>query len=301
MKKRLRNLLSELLPSDDLASVCNSYDIVGDIAIIRLTSVPQENRQKIAEALMKTNRNVKTVLAQVGPVHGDFRIRNLEHVSGLRKTKTSHAESGCIFSVDVQKCHFSPRLSYERMRIARQVKRGEVVVNMFSGVGCFSLLIAKHSGASKVYSIDVNPEAVKLMQENVRLNGAYGVVVPILGDASRVIEERLCNVADRILMPLPEKALAYLPYALLALHKSGGRIHFYDFEHARKSEDPAEKVKQKVAEKLSSLQIESKTLFGRIVRSTGPNWYQVVLDLAAKDPFGKFNKRLLDTCCREAR
>jgi len=120
------------------------------------------------------------------------------------------------------------------------------------------------------------------MNENVRLNMVYGKVLPLEGDAKEVIKEKLCNSADRVLMPLPEKALEYLPYAILALEKSEGWIHYYDFEHARKNEDPIEKVKLKVSKKLESLGVKFEIPFGRVVRTTGPNWYQVVLDVAVK-------------------
>jgi len=279
LKKGLRALLSEILSSEELAYVYNSYDVVGDIAIARLTEVSEEPCQDIAEAVMRVHKNIKTVLAQTSPVHGTFRIRKLEYVAGENRTVTTHVESGCSFSVDVEQCYFSPRLSYERMRIAKQVRRNEVVVNMFAGVGCFSLLIAKHSNASKIYSIDVNPVAVQFMQENVRVNRVYGKVIPILGDAREVAERRLCNTANRVLMPLPEKAFEYLPCALSVLIGFGGWIHYYDFEHATKNEDPVEKVKSKVARRLEDLGVVFKISNGRVVRPTGPNWYQIVLDI----------------------
>jgi tRNA (guanine37-N1)-methyltransferase len=168
------------------------------------------------------------------------------------------------------------------MRIAKQVKNKEVIVNMFAGVGCFSIIIAKHSDADKVYSIDINPVAIQNLQENVRVNRLYEKVVPILGDAKDIIAERLCHVADRVLMPLPEKALEYLSYASLSLKESGGWIHYYDFEHAKKNENPILKIKMKVAEKLESLGADFQIPFGRVVRATGPNWYQIVLDIKAK-------------------
>jgi tRNA (guanine37-N1)-methyltransferase len=168
------------------------------------------------------------------------------------------------------------------MRIAKQVENGEAIVNMFAGVGCFSIIIAKHSNAEKICSIDINPTAIQNMQENVRLNRVYDKVVPMLGDAKDIIEKRLCHVADRVLMPLPEKAYEYLPYALLALKKTGGWIHYYDFEHAKKNENPIIKIKQKVAERLQSVGVDFQIQFGRVVRATGPNWYQIVLDIKAK-------------------
>ena len=153
---------------------------------------------------------------------------------------------------------------------------------MLAGVGCFSIVIAKHSNAKKVHSIDVNHAAFQYMRENVRLNGVYGRVIPIRGDAKEVIEKRLCHVADRVLMPLPEKAFKYLPYALLALKKAGGWVHYYVFEHSKKDENPVEKVKLKVTEKLESSSVAFEIPFGRVVRTTGPNWYQVVLDIVIR-------------------
>jgi len=93
---------------------------------------------------------------------------------------------------------------------------------MFAGVGCFSILIARNVPTAKVYSIDVNPVAFEFMQENVVVNRAFGQVFPLLGDAKALIETRLRGVADRVLMPLPEKALEYLPCAVAALKPSGG-------------------------------------------------------------------------------
>jgi len=282
LAKNLKALLSGVLSPEESAHVYNSYDVVGDIAIIRLTEVSKKHSGDIAKAIMSIHQNVKTVLAQTSPVRQGFRTRELRYVAGENRTGTAHVESGCIFYVDVSNCYFSPRLSYEHMRVARQVSDGEIVVNMFAGVGCFSLLIAKYSNASRVYSIDINPAAFEYMQENIRVNRAYGRVIPVLGDAKEIIEARFCQVAQRVLMPLPEKSLEYLPYALSALRKPGGWIHYYDFEHAKKVGDAVEKVKLKVAKELAGLNVAFETRFGRVVRSTGPNWFQVVLDIFVK-------------------
>jgi tRNA (guanine37-N1)-methyltransferase len=294
VKRRLRNTLRQVLSvslsAEDVANVYNSYDVIGDIAILRLREASVKHRRAIARAVMSVHRNVKTVVAQLEPVQGIFRTRRLRHVAGEHKTVTTHFESGCALRVDVSSCYFSPRLSHERMRIARLVKNGEVAVNMFAGVGCFSILMSKFSEASRVYSIDVNPAAFHYMQENVRLNGVYGKVIPILGDAKEIIVARLRHIADRVLMPLPEKALEYLPYSLLALKKTGGFVHYYDFEHSKKGLDAVEKVKLKVTERLAELDAVFSVVLGRVVRSTGPNWYQVVLDIAVSGQFDKFNK-----------
>jgi tRNA (guanine37-N1)-methyltransferase len=228
---------------------------------------------------MNIHKNLKTVLVQASPVAGAFRLRRLTHVTGKSKTSTVHKEYGCLFSVDVEKCYFSPRLSHERMRIAGIVTPNETIVNMFAGVGCFSIIIAKHVNVAKVFSIDANPTAIQFMQDNIRLNRVYDKVVPLLGDSKAIINSQLQRVADRVLMPLPEKAFEYLPLAVLALKESGGWIHYYDFDHATKTENPTEKTKLKVAEKLESLDLAFELPFSRVVRSTGPNWYQLALDV----------------------
>jgi len=271
--------LSRILSSGVSSKAYVSYDIVGYIAIIRLPNASPENAQNVAKAIMNIYKNVKTVLVQASPVTGDFRLRRLTHVAGENKTSTIHKEYGCLFSVDVEKCYFSPRLSHERMRIAGIVKPNETVVNMFAGVDCFSIIIAKHVSATKVFSIDVNPTAIQFMQQNIRLNRVYNKVIPLLGDSKAIVNSQLQRVADRVLMPLPEKALEYLPCAISALKASGGWIHYYDFAHAKKTESPAEKVKLKVAETLDALGVDFEFSLVRIARSTGPNWFQIAADV----------------------
>jgi len=286
--KRLKDALS-FLPADALASICNSYDMIGDIAIIRLTKQSERFKEKIARAIMQFHGNVRTVLAQMSAIQGDFRLRKLEYVGGEDKTRTIHTESGCWFSVDVASCYFSPRLIHERMRIANQV-RDEVAVNMFAGVGCFSIIAAKHSIVKKIYSIDINPIAIQFLRENVRINRVFGTVVPLLGDAKEIIGRNLNNVADRILMPLPGKAFEYLPFAFSALKKEGGLIHYYDFEYGKKAERSICKVSDRVMNWFDKIGVGAEVLCGHIVRSIGPHWFQIVLDVRVKSSSDKFNK-----------
>jgi len=281
VRRNLKSVLKEKLKPRELNSLIKGYDIIGDIAVIRVPANLKSRSPTVAEAIMRTHKRVKTVLRQAGAVSGEFRLRQLEWVSGEEKTETLHREFSCVFRVDLEKSYFSPRLSHERMRIARLVKPQETIVNMFAGVGCYSIIIAKHSGAEKIYSVDVNPFAVRYMKENIRLNRVDARVTPLLGDAKRVVAERLLRVADRVLMPLPEKAHEYLDCALSALKPSGGYIHYYAFAHAGKDEDPVERVKERVSERLRGLGARFDLPLARVVRTTGPNWYQVVVDIHA--------------------
>ncbi len=279
LKANMKTVLADKLKPDELKQIYKTYDIVGDIAIIRVPEPQLRYSKLIAEAIMTIHKEVKSVCRQSSSVSGDFRLRNLEHILGKETTESCYREHGCIYKTDLKKAYFSPRLSYERMRIAGLIQKGETVVNMFAGVGCYSIAIAKHSEPLKVYSIDVNPSAFQYLRENIRLNRVETVVVPLQGDAKEVIERRLQNVADRVLMPLPELAYEYLDYALLALKPAGGWINYYSFEHAKKNEDPLQKARKQVLEKLGSLCGDVMVDGGRVVRTIGPRWYQVVLDV----------------------
>ncbi|MEM3437111.1 MAG: class I SAM-dependent methyltransferase family protein [Nitrososphaerales archaeon] len=271
----LKKALENVLTIDEIKQLYGSFDLIGDIAIIKIPNSLLDKKFIIAKAIMDNIKTVKTVLRQVTPVSGDYRTRELEHVLGEKKTLTLYKEHGCIFKVDLAKVYFSPRLSTERIRIAKIVKSGEVIVNMFAGIGSFSILIAKYQPNSIVYSIDINPSAYDLMLENIKLNKVSDRVIPFLGDARLIIENFLRGISDRVLMPLPEKAIDYIDSALLAL-KPKGIIHYYAHIHASKDEDPIEKAASEIDKRLK---LNYKILDARIVREVGPRWNQVVLDL----------------------
>ena len=274
--KTLEEILEDKLPPHLLASLPKSMDIVGDIAIIEIPPELEKYKETIGEAVLEANKNVSTVLAKASAVSGTYRLRELILIAGEPKTETIHKEYGCQYHVDLAKAYFSPRLSYEHHRVASQVKEGETVIDMFAGVGPFAVLIAKTHKKVKVYAIDINPHAIELLKKNVRLNRVEGKVHPILGDAKKIVEEKLCDIADRVIMNLPEKALEYVGAACKALKPVGGVIHFYSFVDASQS---LEKVKSSFIEEVnSSGRKVEKILFSRFVRATAPYEWQAVLD-----------------------
>ena len=117
------------------------------------------------------------------------------------------------------------------------------------------------------------------MWENISLNKVEGRVEAILGDAWKVVDSKFRGKADRVLMPLPAKAFEYLDIALIALRSMGGIIHYYDFIHIKKGEKPENGMIKKIKEKMNRLYIHFEVLSSRVVRTVGPNWFQVVLDL----------------------
>jgi tRNA (guanine37-N1)-methyltransferase len=278
LRKLLRQKLEKIAKAPG-GGLYSSFDVVGDIAIIKIPNPSPENAKAVAQAILSNNKGVKTVLTQTSKVEGEYRLRKLSYIGGENKTRTLHKEHGCTFATDVETCYFSPRLSGERLRITKLIQSNETVVNMFAGVGCFSILIAKKVPSAKVYSIDINPAAVEFMAENIRVNRVYSKVTPLLGDAKNLIETQLQSCADRVLMPLPEKAFEYLPTAIKALKPSGGWVHVHAFEHATKTQNAADSVKAKIANILIALGVAFEFGVVREVRSIGPNWFQIVADV----------------------
>ncbi|MEM2977802.1 MAG: class I SAM-dependent methyltransferase family protein [Candidatus Hadarchaeales archaeon] len=271
----LRRELEGILTEEELAKL-RAFDLVGDIGVLRLPPELLPKKREIGEALLRVHRHLRTVLLQVSPVKGEFRTRRLEVVAGEPRTATLHRESGCMFKVDLDKVYFSPRLAYERMRIAKQVREGEEVTNLFAGVGCYSIVIARHSGASRVYSVDKNPEAFRLMCENIRLNRVGERVIPFLGDAREVVSSQLRRRADRVLMPLPEAARQFVGTALEALKEEGGIVHFYDVGEEPDPFSPSISfLKREVERQGWKLEVLDK----RLIRSYGVRLYHLVLDL----------------------
>jgi tRNA (guanine37-N1)-methyltransferase len=270
LKKALENVLSEK-ESEDLFS---AFDQIGDIIIVRIPDSLLSKKKIIGKTLLEQVKTAKSVFYQSSSVEGDFRTRDLEILAGVDKTETEYKEFGCRFIVDVEKAFFSPRLSTERDRIAELVQDGEIVINMFGGVGMFSIVAAKRKKCI-VYNIDINPIAAKLCEKNIKLNKLVGRVVSIHGDAAKIIEEQFRDQGDRVLMLLPERSDEFLNSAILAT-KSNGIIHYYSHIHADKKSQAA-----KLSEKhyLDITPIKSKILNSKIVRAVGPRYYQTVVDV----------------------
>ncbi len=270
----LKKTLEGILTSQESEELISAFDQIGDIIIVRIPDSLLTKKKLIGETLLKNVKIVKSVFYQASPVEGDFRTRNLEVLAGEDRTETEYKEFGCRFTVDVANAFFSPRLSNERERIANLIQDGETMVNMFAGVGMFSIMAAKKKRCT-VYSIDINPIASKLCEKNIELNKLAGKVVSINGDASKIIEEQLQDKGDRTLMLLPEKSDEFLESAIKTT-KDGGIIHYYSHIHADKKSDAG-----KLSEKhyLEVTPVKSEILTSKIVRPVGPRYYQTVVDV----------------------
>ena len=272
----LQQVLAQKLPSSIIQLVSKSFDIIGDIAIIELSHTAEPYEKSIAEALMKVHRNVKTVYSKAGPIADNLRLRPLHHVLGAERTETIHRELGCRFKIDISRAFFSPRLSAEHKRVAEEVQPGECVVDMFAGVGPFSILIAKRLNDVQVHAVDANPEATKLIRENAKMNKVQDRIKVWSGDARVVVQDNLSGIATRVIMNHPSQAREFLEPAYKALRRDGGIVHYYTFAEGADSELRARK---ELAGALANLgwKIE-KVMATRKVRGVAPMKWQVAID-----------------------
>jgi len=270
----LKKALESILTPQESNELISAFDQIGEIIIVRIPDSLLPKKKLIGETLLKEVKIVRSVFYQASPVEGDFRTRNLEILAGEDKTETEYKEFGCRFVVDVANAFFSPRLSTERERIANLIQNGETMVNMFAGVGMFSIMAAKKKKCT-VYSLDINPIASKLCERNVGLNKLAGNVISINGETSKIIDDNLENKADRTLMLLPERSDDFLDAAIKTT-KDGGIIHYYSHIHANKKADAG-----KLSENhyLEVTPVKSEILTSKIVRPVGPRYYQTVVDV----------------------
>jgi len=259
---------------DNPDRISSGVDIVGDIAIVRLAGFSSKEKRGVARELIEETKNVKVVMEQEGGIEGEFRLRKLKHLGGERRTLTVHRENGCTFKVDVAKCYFSPRLSTERLRVSRLVKPEERVLNMFAGVGPYSIPIAKLAGA-RVTSCEMNEYAAELHEENDRLNKVEKLVSVINEDALN-LPSLVSRRFDRVLMPLPAEADRFLPTALL-MAKKGAIIHYYRHVLGRDVGEAGDDLR----DELRGLLPEGTRYAVRKVREVGPRWLEMAAEIRA--------------------
>ncbi|ABK78308.1 methyltransferase [Cenarchaeum symbiosum A] len=269
----LRRALDGVLTEEEAAGLYSAFDQIGGILVIRIPATLLPKRRIIGETLLGMIKPARSVYLQSSDVGGEHRTRRLELLAGEEGTITEYRESGCRFDVDVERAFFSPRLSTERARIAALVRDGETIVNMFAGIGTFSITAARLKKCL-VYSIDTNAEATRLCEQNAAKNKLAGTVVPITGDAREVIRGKLRGIADRVLMVLPEDSIGFLPDAADAA-KSGCIIHFYSHVHSDERSGARALAEEQY---MAAAPAPSEVLDSRIVRAVGPRYYQTVVD-----------------------
>lgn len=291
--RSIEEALEGELPKNILELIPKSYDIIGKIAIVefdQLNTINDKNvssyKKKVAKALVRVNKSVETVYEKLSEVKGKYRLKELKVIYGDDNPETIHKENDCLFKLDVKKTYFTPRLVFERKRVSSSsFKKQEFIVDMFTGVGPFSIQIAKNNDA-KIYAFDVNPSAYKYLNENIEINKMKGEVITHNMDVKELLNQDnklgnyLKHKIDRIIMNLPEQSINFLDVACFLMKKSSGILHFYQF---CEKPNPVKKGIENLNTNLkdSGWYIE-EILSSKVIKPFSPKSDLIVLDLKLK-------------------
>ncbi len=256
------------LTEEDIKLIPKSFDIIGDILIF--IDFPKELKKKeklVGQYMLNKLKNIRLVTRKSKYYSGKYRVPKLKILAGDKNKETTHKESGIKLKLNPEKVYFSPRTGTERLRVAKQVKPGESILVMFSGVAPFPLIISKHSKAKEIYAVEINPVAHKYAEENIKLNKINNIHL-FKGDVKKVLP-KINKKFDRIIMPLPKTAENFLDLALTKL-KPKGTIHLYVFEKQQNFDKLIKKYSDKFKVKLVK------------AGSPAPGTFRVCLDLQSK-------------------
>jgi tRNA wybutosine-synthesizing protein 2 len=220
----IKKTLSLVLPSGVLSQLPDKWEKVGTVVTIKL---PDELR-RYQEIIGKTYAEVlscTTVLNEVGGISGVYREPVVEVVFGSSMTETIHTENGIRFKLDPQKIMFSSGNLSERQRMAKISNGHEIIVDLFAGIGYFTLPIAVYSKPMKVFACEINPLAYRYLCANVVLNHVTDIVEPLLGDNRKVAPK---DCADRVILGYLKEPQLFLPIGLECLRNQCGILHYHE-------------------------------------------------------------------------
>lgn len=272
--RNMKEALVTKLPKKELELVQTSYDSLGDVAIIEIPKKLKGKEKIIGNALLESKKSLKSVYMKTGAHTGIFRSEPVKLIAGQKKKYALYKEYGCIFRISLGKVFFSPRLSTERKRISLKIKKGEKVAALFAGVGPFPIVFAKRSKMEKAVAIELNPQAVKDMKENIKLNNVTKKVEPVLGDVKKLVK-KYKGKFDRAVMPLPKGGENFLDAAINYIKPQGGIIHYYQFTS---KENPYKVPTSQIRKACSKLGRKFRVIGKRKVRDYAPDTIQIVMD-----------------------
>lgn len=238
-----------------------SYDILGNIAIIKPEG--KTKKQKITEAkkLLK-NPNIKTVLEKATNVSGRLRTIKTKYILGEKTKIAKHRENGCVFKFNVETCYFSPRLSQDRKTLSEKIKKKDLVLVMFAGVGVYPIVINKLKNPKEIVAVEIGKECCRYFLENLKLNHVHGKIKMIQGDVKKKVNSELGKF-DVIVMARPNLEESFLKYALL-VSKKGTRIFYHLFCRDEDLEKEIEKLRNEAWKLEKTVKVTGSTAIGDI-------------------------------------
>jgi tRNA wybutosine-synthesizing protein 2 len=216
--------LSIELPDKLIKKLPSKWEKIGDVVTLVLPKELEKYKEFIGEKFAEI-LNCKTVLNDIGGITGELRKPNVEIIFGSKETETTHKENGICYKLDPQKVMFSSGNMDERIRMATISNNSEVVVDLFAGIGYFTLPIAVYSKPVMIVACEKNPVSFDYLHENIKLNKVIDIVEPIKGDNREVAPK---FIADRVIMGYIGDTKVFLETAINCLKENIGIIHYHD-------------------------------------------------------------------------
>jgi tRNA wybutosine-synthesizing protein 2 len=255
------------IPESEKNLLPRGWQILGDIIIVALHEKLTDRKVMVGNALLSYYPGCKTVLLDRG-ISGQMRQPDREIIAGKDTTETMHKENGCLFKLDAMQVMFSQGNLAEKKRMS-ELGKDEIVVDMFAGIGYFSIPMAVHAKPKKIFSIEINPVSFGYLKENIALNRVGDIIEPVAGDCVKVTPR---SIANRVIMGYLD-GQDYLETGINAL-SPGGILHYHEAVPEAIESRPVDRI------------IEVSRKIGRNVEITGqrrikkyaPGVWHVVVD-----------------------
>ena len=269
--EEIRQRAREILPEIGLSTLPDKWEKLGAALCMKFQDrmTPEE---KSALAEIYSDVLGAKVVVEYGDIGGVFREPETNILWGDEKeVVATHLENGIKYRLDVTKLMFSSGNIDERIRMATLKVEGEVVVDMFAGIGYFTLPMAKYGSPKRILAYELNPLAHRYLLENISLNGVEEVVEAHNQDNRECPED----AADRVLMGYVGTTHEFLPKAVRILKKDGGWLHYHET-------CPVEEIPHRSLERIASAAREREwgvlEIRTHIIKSYAPGIGHLVVD-----------------------
>jgi tRNA wybutosine-synthesizing protein 3 len=256
----IKSAATSLLSARDAASasvtsqIPTRWEKLGDLALLPSSSFSDETvwtsdvrteLWPLVAAALGVGRLAKQAEVSRGPKRESraVMVYDPKNIGGWVELK----ENGVIYTLDVTKVMFSSGNGTEKHRMSTQPAAGETVVDLYAGIGYYTLQLLKHAGVSKVYACEWNPNSVAALRKNLVANEIDERRCEVLeGDNNRTAPR---GVADRVLLGLlPDSERAW-PTAVAALRpETGGVMHVHGNVASGEEDAWARRLEREVAE-----------------------------------------------------